>query len=271
MTKESEDGWAAGDAYEAYMGRWSRLLARAFLEWLRPAPSGNWLELGCGTGALTAAICEHCRPASVVACDTSLDFLEHARRSAPDGCTFQLIAGAEALPSRSGGFDVVVSGLVLNFVPEPARALAVMRERLGPAGSVAAYVWDYAGGVELLQLFWEEAARADPNAAALDERVRFGSWQAPKLASLFEAAGFGEIETGALEITTQFADFDDYWRPFLGGSGPAPSYVATLAPAQRERLRAQLERRLVPGAEGQIRLRARAWAVRGSTVAPTPA
>jgi hypothetical protein len=150
--------------------------------------------------------------------------------------------------------------LVLNFVPDPGRALAAMRDRCRPGGTVAAYVWDYAGGVEFPRYFWEEAVALDPRAAALDESLRFGLWQTPTLAMRFREASLARVETGMLEIPT---DFVDYWKPFLGGSGPAPGYVATLDAARRESLRARLERRLPAGGDGHIRLRARASAVRG--------
>jgi SAM-dependent methyltransferase len=258
-----DDKWLAGDAYETYMGRWSRPLARAFVEWLCPEPSAHWLEVGCGTGALTSAICAFCEPASVVACDPSEPFVEHARRNLSDARASFLVAGADALPRREGGFDAVVSGLVLNFLPDPEAAVASFRECLRPGGTVGVYVWDYSEGMEFLRFFWDEAVATDPRAAALDEGRRFPLCQAPALASLFRAARLAEVEADALEIATDFATFDDYWTPFLHGTGPAPSYVASLDPPSRELLRERLRRRLRTGDDGRIQLRARAWAVRG--------
>jgi SAM-dependent methyltransferase len=258
------DGWLAADAYEAYMGRWSRPLARAFIEWLDPKASGNWLEVGCGTGALTTAICDLCGPASILACDPSGPFIEHARRSVPDARASFVIAGAEALPRRAGGFDAVVSGLVLNFLPDPGRAVSSMSERLDGGGTVAAYVWDYAEGMEFLRFFWDEAITLDARAAAFDEGERFPLCRPAALSALFRAAGLAQVETHPLEIPTDFATFDDYWAPFLRGTGPAPSYVASLDPARRESLRERLRQRLHAGSDGQIQLRARAWAARGA-------
>jgi trans-aconitate methyltransferase len=163
MTNVSSDRWVAGDAYEVYMGRWSRPVARAFLEWLHAEPSANWLEVGCGTGALTSTICQLCAPASVVACDLSEPFVGHARRQLSDARVTFHVAGADALPRRDGGFDVAVSGLVLNFLPDPGATVASLRERLRSGGVVAGYVWDYADGMEFLRLFWDEAgASAGP-------------------------------------------------------------------------------------------------------------
>jgi SAM-dependent methyltransferase len=259
----SDDRWVAGDAYEAYMGRWSRLLARAFVEWLHPAPAAAWLEVGCGTGALTSTICELCAPASVVACDPSEPFVEHARKHLPDVRASFVVTGAEALPGGAGGFDVVVSGLVLNFLRDPGQALASMRERLRPGGTVAAYVWDYADGMELLRCFWDEAVALNPGAAALHEGRRFPLCREPALAALFQSAGLAQVETHALDVSIEFASFDDCWKPFLRGTGPAPSYVASLDPPGREALRERLRRRLRAESDGPIRLGARAWAVRG--------
>jgi SAM-dependent methyltransferase len=245
------------------MGRWSRRLARAFVEWLQPSPALNWLELGCGTGALTSTLCGLCNPASIIACDPSEPLIEHARKQLPDSRVSFIVAGSEALPRREGGFDAAVSGLVLNFLPDPEAAIAAIRERLCLGGTVAAYVWDYAEGMEFLRLFWDEAVALDPRAAALHEGKRFSLCEAPALASLFRTGGLGQVHTRALEIPTDFTTFDDYWMPFLRGTGPAPSYVASLDFHNRELLRERLERRLQTGSDGRISLRARAWAVRG--------
>jgi len=266
MTKSSGDGWLTGDAYEAYMGRWSRPLAHTFVEWLDPKPSSNWLEVGCGTGALTSAICGRCDPASIVACDPSGPFIEYARKNVPDSRASFVMAGAEALPRRDGGFDAVVSGLVLNFLPEVGKAVASMRERLRQGGIVGAYVWDYADGMEFLRFFWDEAVTLDPRAASLDEGRRFPLSQPTVLGSLLRAAGLAQVDTHPLEIPTAFSTFDDYWTPFLRGTGPAPSYVASLDPPSRESLRERLRRRLPVGSDGQIQLRARAWAARAVAI-----
>jgi SAM-dependent methyltransferase len=265
MTNVSGDRWLAGDAYEAYMGRWSRGLARAFVEWAPLTPSANWLEIGCGTGALTTTICDLCEPASIIACDPSESFVEYAREHLADARASFAVAGSAALPRRDGGFDVAVSGLVLNFVPDPGEVVACMRDRLRQGGTVAAYVWDYAEGMEFLRSFWDEAVALDPRAVVLHEGKRFPLCEAAALASLFRRSGLAHVETHALEIPTEFRTFDDYWMPFLSGTGPAPSYVASLDGPSRERLRERLERRLPMRSDGRIPLRARAWAVRGTS------
>ena len=258
-----DDRWLAGDAYERYMGRWSRPLAGAFLEWLRPPATQHWLEVGCGTGALTTAIVRSCDPASVVACDPSDAFVEHARRQVTDPRVSFVAAGAEAPPQRDGGFDLVVSGLVLNFLAAPEAVLTSLRHRLRPGGTVSACVWDYAAGMEFLRAFWDEATAVDSGAADLDEGRRFPLCSTTALRALFDAAGLTQVDTGAIEIETRFAGFHDYWEPFLRGTGPAPAFVASLAPPARDELRERLRRRLPAAPTGEIRLRARAWSVRG--------
>ena len=265
-TKSPDDKWLAGDAYEMYMGRWSRRLARAFLEWLRPPDSVNWLEVGCGTGALTSAICASCRPASVVACDPSAPFVEHARNSLAGAPATFVVGGAEQLPHRDGGFEIAVSGLVFNFLPDPGLALAAIRQRLRPGGTVAAYVWDYAEGMEFLRIFWEEAASLHAGADAVDERRRFPLCRQSALGALFSDAGLAQVETASIEIPTDFAGFDDYWSPFLRGTGPAPGYVMSLDPSTRALLEQRLRARFPTRGDGLIHLRARAWAARGVSI-----
>jgi SAM-dependent methyltransferase len=245
------------------MGRWSRSVAREFVEWLKPSASQHWLDFGCGTGALTTTICSECDPAAVVGCDVADAFIAHAAGKVADARASFVVAGVDAFPSRIGGFDWIVSGLVLNFLPDPEQAVATMGQHLRPGGTLALYVWDYAGGVEFLRYFWEEAIASDPAAVALDEATRFRAYDAAALASLFRGAELERVDTTLLEVATDFSDFDDYWRPFLGGTGPAPSYVASLDPARRISLKQRLERRIPAGDDDRIQLRARAWAVRG--------
>jgi SAM-dependent methyltransferase len=260
----TSDKWTAGDAYEAFMGRWSRLVAESFLDWLAPTPLSNWLELGCGTGALTGVICMCCRPGSIVACDPSPEFVSLARNSIQDCPATLMVAAADNLPRREGGFDFVASGLVLNFLPDPADAVHLMMDRVRPGGTLAAYVWDYAEGTQFLRIFWDEAIALDPSAAAFDEGRRFPLCQLDALSGLFRGTGLEAVETTALEIPTSFPDFDAYWSPFLGGTGPAPSYVDSLDPDRRTRLGLQLKQRLARSGRGPIRLTARALGVRGT-------
>jgi SAM-dependent methyltransferase len=175
-----------------------------------------------------------------------------------------VVGGADELPRTADGFDAVVSGLVLNFIPAPAQAVQSMISRLRPEGMLAAYVWDYAEGMQFLRIFWEEAAKLGVAASGLDERERFPLCHRESLEDLWAHEGLDAVESRGLEIDTPFPDFDSYWDPFLGGTGPAPSYVGSLHPTVREELKVRLRQRLSPDADGPIPLTARAWAVRGT-------
>ena len=258
------DRWTSGDHYERYVGRWSWPMAREFLAWL-DAPAGlAWLDVGCGTGALAGTIAGRCGPRRVVGIDTSAGFLDLARqRTGPAGVEFRQ-ADAQALPFPDGAFDRAVSGLMLNFVPDPPRAAAEMARVTRPGGEVALYVWDYAGRMELMRRFWEAAAAVDPRGAEMDEGRRFPICRPEALRRLFEESGaLGGIETRAIEVPTVFRDFDDYWTPFLGGQGPAPAYCVSLPDEVRTALRERLRASLPAQPDGSIPLVARAWAVRG--------
>jgi SAM-dependent methyltransferase len=260
---ESSDKWTAGGTYEDFMGRWSRLLAPRFVSWLPVRPGADWLEVGCGTGALSDAICAAANPASVVACDPSEPFIAYARRRQADPRVSFVVAGVGQLPVRQGGFDSVTSLLALNFFPEPEAAIDEMRRITAMNGLVSACVWDYAGRMELLRRFWDSAAAVDPTAAELDEGRRFPICRPDALESLFREGGLADVARGSIEIPTRLSTFADFWKPFLGGTGPAPSYVASLDPARREALAARLERSLPREPDGAISLVARAWVVRG--------
>jgi SAM-dependent methyltransferase len=258
------DSWERGSPYELYIGRWSRKIAPLFLAWLGQPAGKRWLDVGCGTGALSAAILHHCAPSSVVGVEPSEGFLALAVRNLAGKASF-LAGDAAALPLDDGACDVVVSGLVLNFIPALPAAVAEMRRVTACGGTIAAYVWDYADGMEIIKYFWDVAASLDSAAARLHEGTRFPVCTPSALKAALEHAGLAEVETAPLDVVAEFADFDDYWRPFLGGQGPAPAYAMSLPDEQRAALRAKLQSALPQAADGAIALRARAWAVRGTT------
>jgi len=263
MQSDPADPWAAGAPYEQFMGRWSRPIARAFIDWLA-LPSGmHWLDLGCGTGALSETILAQAAPASVVGVDPSEGFIAHARRAITDPRASFHTGDALRLPPLSRPLQAAVSGLVLNFIPDPLAALQALFQVLRPGGTLAVYVWDYAEGMQMLRYFWDSAAALDPRARDLDEGVRFPLCRPEALTALFRRTGLSGVEVNSLEVTTPFAGFDDYWQPFLGGQGPAPGYVSQLPPAARDALEVHLRATLPIRADGSFTLGARAWAVRG--------
>ena len=255
------DVWATGDRYEPYVGRWSRRVARVFVDWLGVPAGSRWLDVGCGTGALTQAIVAQAAPQAVTGLDPSAGFLAHARSRLAGAPVHFDVADAQSLPLAPASVDAAVSGLVLNFVPQPRQALAEMARVVRPGGVVAAYVWDYAAGMQLMRQFWDAAAALDPAAQALDEGRRFPLCQPEPLDELFAQAGLVERELQPIDVPTVFRDFDDYWSPFLGGQGPAPGYAMSLDEDRRAALRERLRSRLPAGEDGIIALTARAWAL----------
>ena len=263
MTSPSSDAWASGKAYEPYIGRWSRLVARGFLRWLAVAPASRWLDVGCGTGALTEAILAAAEPARVDAVDSSPEYVSFARERIRDSRVIFAVADAQSLPPMTQDVDAAVSGLMLNFVPSPHTAVAEMARAVRPGGVVSAYVWDYAHGMQLIRQFWDSAIELDPLAMELDEARRFPLCHPAALEELFRSAGLRDVDSRAIEVPTPFRNFDDYWQPFLGGQGPAPGYAMQLGEDRRVALRDRIRARLPVEPDGTINLLARAWAVRG--------
>jgi SAM-dependent methyltransferase len=261
----TQDVWASGEAYETYMGRWSRRIAALFVEWL-DAPAGlRWLDVGCGTGALTATALAAAEPAEIVGVEPSEGFLATARARITDPRVSFQSADARAIPQPDDRFDAVVSALVLNFVPEPEKAVAEWVRVAAPGGTVATYLWDYlGGGMEFLKYFWDVATGLDPAIGDLDEVRRFQINKPDPMRALWEGAGLAGVTITSLETATVFADFDDYWRPFLGGQGPAASYAMGLPEEKRAEIRDLLAQRLPRNRDGSIPLVARAWAIRGT-------
>jgi SAM-dependent methyltransferase len=263
LTGVAQVVWAVGEPYEAYVGRWSRRVAETFVRWLEVPAGGRWLDVGCGTGALARTVLAHADPEHVVGVDPSQGFLEYARAQVAGSRSTFRVGDARSLPFDDGSFDAVVSGLALNFVPEPARAVTELTRVAVSGGVVAAYVWDYAEGMAMMRRFWDAASALDATAADLDEGPRFPLCRPEPLRQLWADAGLDAVAVRAIEIPTVFADFDDYWTPFLGGQGPAAGYVKSLDNEHVRALRDLLRARLPVGADGSIPLSARAWAVRG--------
>lgn len=264
---ELGDNWGIGAAYEPYVGRWSRAVASEFVTWLSAPPVCNWLDLGCGTGALSRTVLSVGQPTQVHGLDPSEAFLGYARESLRDIRVALYAGSAEQLPFGHRIFDVVVSGLVLNFIPNIERAMDEMMRVSKADGIVAAYVWDYAGKMDLMRYFWDAAAALDPSAVSFDEGRRFPICDPERLRGLFQTAGCRNVRVRAIDVPTDFRTFDDYWQPFWGGIGPAPTYLMSLHESARVALRNRLEEELPVDSSGAIHLVARAWAVSGQAPA----
>lgn len=260
MTAEA---WDSGHAYEQYVGRWSRAVAAEFLRWIA-VPSGlAWADVGCGTGALSSAILTMCEPSAVSGIDSSGGFVSQARQRIGDPRARFDVGDATRLPWDPAVWDVTVSGLVLNFVGDHEAMVGEMARVTRPGGTVAAYVWDYAGGMQMMRHFWDAAVAVSRNDAKLDQAERFPFCQPGPLQALFEKTKLKSVTVRAIDIPTVFASFDDYWIPFLGRTGAAPTYLASVGDELRERIRLDLKARLRSPDGGPIELTARAWAVQG--------
>ena len=255
------DRWTSGELYEPYVGRWSRLVAREFVGWLDQPPGFEWLDVGSGTGALTQSVLDLAAPKRVVGVEPSEGFVDHARAHVPDA-TFHVGTATET-GQPDDAYAVVVSGLVLNFVADQPGALTEMSRVVRPSGTIAAYVWDYAGGMQLMRHFWDAALELFDAATSADEATRFPVCSPDGLTELWTTSGLTEVRTTAIDVPTVFRDFDDYWTPFLSGQAPAPAFAMSLSEDDRERLRERIRARLPIADDGTIALTARAWAVRG--------
>jgi SAM-dependent methyltransferase len=257
--------WAGGELYEQYMGRWSRRVAAEFLRWLAPPNAQRWVDVGCGSGALCGALIDCCAPLEVVGIDPAPAFVAYAGRLLPDARAAFRIGSATEIPATDKYFDGAVSGLVFNFLPDPVAALAEVQRVTAPGALVGLYVWDYAERMEWLRYFWDAAIAVNRAAASeADEGPRFPLCRPGALQALFEQAGFAQVQTGAIEARAHFADFDDYWQPFVaGGRFPSPAYLYTRPVEERAAIRDYLDHTLPRQADGSIDLAMRAWAVQG--------
>lgn len=258
--------WRAADAYERFMGRWSRRVAMPFLDALDSPAEGTWLDVGCGVGTVTAAIVDRCAPTAVVGVDPSAAFLRLAADGKPATSAVGFCqAGAQRLPFPEATFDATVSGLTLNFVADPARALQEMARVTRLGNTVAAYVWDYDYPDFFLTRFWDAAERATGTRAPGDER---GRWRVCSPAGLAEAArraGLSNVRTWTIRIDTTFRGPAELWEGFLLGVGPSGAWAAELHPDERAHAGALFTASLPVAEDGLVRLTAAALAVAGAS------
>jgi SAM-dependent methyltransferase len=257
--------FAASAAYERFMGRWSRQLAPLLVEFAGVSDGDSVLDVGSGTGALASSLAASFEAVRVTGVDASVAYVRHAAAHNRSDRVRFLVGNAQSLPLPDAAFDGALSMLALNFVPDPAAAVREMRRITRPGRVVAAAVWDYGDGMEMLRVFWDEVVGIDPAAVARDERHMPLSRRG-ELGALWRA-GLESVEERPLVIEQAFESFDDFWSPFLGAQGPAGAYAISLPPEVRGELESRLRGRLLGDApDGPFTLRARAWAVRG--VAP---
>lgn len=227
---------ASGDAYDAFMGRYSAPLAVQFAEAAMVRPGNTALDVGCGPGALIGALIELLGAGAVRGCDPSASFVAECARRHP-GVDVRL-GRAEAIPFDDASFDRGLAQLVLHFVSDPVRAATELRRVVRPAGTVAACVWDFADGMEMLRRFWDAALAVVPDAPDEARTLRFG--RAGEIAELFGEAGLVDVLESTLRVESMYVDFDDLWSGFLAGIGPAGTFCVSLADQQRDEVRARL-------------------------------
>ncbi len=264
MKDVSGDVFDSASAYDAFMGRWSRLVAKPVVDWLAIRSGQVWLDVGAGTGVLTQVILDEAAPKKIVAIDLSEHYLEHARRTIRDERVEFKQGNASSISFEAVEFDVVVAGLVLNFVPSPELAMQGMKEVVRENGTIAAYVWDYGDRMEMMRHFWDAAKAVDASAAKFYSETQYSICDPRNLRALFESARLTNIDVVPIDVQTRFANLDDFWLPFLGAQGSASKYLRTLDGEKRNAIRGQLLRQLPIESDDQIHLTARAWAIKGT-------
>jgi SAM-dependent methyltransferase len=246
----------SGDAYDRFMGRYSRELAPAFADFADVAPGQTVLDVGCGSGVLTEELAQRVGASNVAGVDPS-PMLQASVERVP-GADLRT-GGAESLPWEDGSFDAALAQLVVHFMDDPAAGVDEMARVTRPGGIVAACTWDFAGaGMQLLSTFWQSARAFDPGAA--HESSLLGDRE--RLDALWRERGLQDVETGALLVSSHYEDFDELWSTFEHGVGPAGKYLASLPPERQDALRAGYFAR-IGEPSGSLELEARAWAVRG--------
>lgn len=260
--------WSNSDAYEAIMGRWSRPAAEVVVDWLNMPPGLAWLDVGCGTGALTEAVLARATPSAILGVEPSPEFLERARARVRDERVTFSGGNAQKLPTQDDTFDIVISGLVLHFLADPSLALREMARVVRPGGTVAGYIWALANEHQFTRPFWRAALDLDPSSMDWDPLRTHPLNDLERLSSLFAETSLDPVSTATLTVPVIYRDFDDYWLPcLLDGTTPIQRYVHSLPVDQQVRLRERLRAELPVEPDGSIPLLGILWVARGVTSA----
>lgn len=265
MTASSggQDIFSAAQAYERFMGRWSRRMAPLLIRFAGVRDGDVLLDVGSGTGALASALSSFAPSSRIVGIDPSAPYVALAQDRHGTALVRFEVGDAQRMVFADDTFDRTLSLLVVNFIPDAGRAVDEMARVTRRGGVVAAAVWDYGAGMEMLRVFWDEVVALDPSSADKDER-HMPFCRQGELAALWRARGLQDVVEEGLTVETRFASFDDYWAPFLEKQGPAGAYVAGLSELATDALAQRLRQRLLEGGPNRsFVLTARAWVVRG--------
>ena len=263
---KTDTSWSNKKLYEEFMGKWSLKIAKKFIDWLKENYSirnKKWLDVGCGTGALTFEIAKSTQPISVLGIDPSMEYLPiNPSQYVNDKIKFNVGFGDNLSISLSD-YDFVVSALALNFMSDKQASILEMLRILKPNGIIALYVWDYAEKMEFLRYFWNGVVDMDPDASKFDEGQLFPICNIEALTNLFSSCNVNNVITNEIEIKTRFNNFNEYWYPFLGGQGPAGKYLQTIDNDKRNKIRDHIKEIIPISKDGSINLIAKAFAISG--------
>jgi ubiquinone/menaquinone biosynthesis C-methylase UbiE len=257
------NSWNNSELYNEFMGKWSSIVAKEFINWLireNNFEQKKWLDVGCGTGALSFEILKKTKPLSVVGIDPSKEYLP--KKTQFENSTF-LVGSAENHQFRNSEFDIIVSALALNFMTNKENSIRKILKILKPGGTFALYVWDYAEKMEFLRYFWNAVVQENPESVKFDEAQLFPICNRDKLKKLFIDCGIKEIFENDIVIETKFDNFDQYWNSFLGGQGPAGQYILSIEEKRRNDIKSYLKESIPISKDGSINLIARAFAIKG--------
>lgn len=260
------ESWSSGNLYNAYMGKWSEQIAKQFIKWLQPSDNALWLDVGCGTGALTKTIVHQASPELIYGLDPSADFISEAKTFVQSPQVNFLVGSGTDIAFNNNHFDYAVSALALNFMPNPQTAIQEISRVTKENGIIALYVWDYIDKMEWLRYFWSSAVALDKSASQYDEGVRFPICQPDNLKALFESCNLKDIELASLSIPAYFETFEAYWELLNIGNFPAPAYLKSLSKEKQTELKAHLQEAVPTQPDGLIYMATRAWAIRGKLI-----
>ncbi len=251
-------------AYEGYIGRWSRVVARDFIGWLDVPLMATWHDVACGTGAIASVVLATRAPARVDGSDLDEARIAFARATISDPRATFRVGGGTRIDAADDTYDAIVNGLGFPPIRETANALAEFRRVTKPGGIVAGYVWDFDGEMQLLRYFWDAASDLEAGAEDEEDLERFAICRPDRLEAAWRDAGLTDVSVRAIDAPARFENFEDFWTPFLSGDSPAQTHVQGLDATRRAALRERLQHALPIERDGSIPLVTRAWAARGT-------